>query len=101
VQYKVLYDFIAQHVSEASVKAGDVITVVETAEDGWFTMLTNDARKVIERATKCGQYTKVYIKQGHEKLQNWEGGFPVTFTSVINIANFSDWTRSRFLSGEI
>jgi hypothetical protein len=50
VQYKVLYDFIAQHVSEASVKAGDVITVVETAEDGWFTMLTNDARKVIERA---------------------------------------------------
>ena len=47
-QYKVLYDFTAQNVNEVSVKAGDVITVIDTAEDGWFTMLTNDSRKVIE-----------------------------------------------------
>ena len=46
--YRVLYDFTAQHFNEVSVKAGDVITVVETADDGWFTMVTNDSRKVIE-----------------------------------------------------
>ena len=31
-----------------SVKAGDIITVSEKADDGWFTMVTNDARKVIQ-----------------------------------------------------
>lgn len=47
-RYRVLYDFTAQHVNEVSVKAGDIITVIETADDGWFTMLTNDSRKVFE-----------------------------------------------------
>ncbi|CAB3993414.1 neutrophil cytosol factor 2 isoform X1, partial [Paramuricea clavata] len=43
--YRVLYDFTAQHFNEVSVKAGDVITVIETADDGWFTMVTKDSRK--------------------------------------------------------
>lgn len=44
-QYRVLYDFTAQSQTEVSVKVGDVITVSEKADDGWFTMMTNDARK--------------------------------------------------------
>ena len=44
--YLVLYDFTPQHVDEVPVKAGDVITVIEKADDGWFTMATNDSRKV-------------------------------------------------------
>ncbi|XP_028398397.1 neutrophil cytosol factor 2-like [Dendronephthya gigantea] len=43
--YRVLYDFTAQNANEVSVKAGDIITVTETADDGWFTMVTNDSRK--------------------------------------------------------
>ena len=45
--YRVLYDFTAQNANEVSVKAGDIIAVTETADDGWFTMATNDSRKVI------------------------------------------------------
>ena len=50
--YLVLYDFTAQHVNEVSVKAGDVITVIEKADDGWFTMATNDSRKVFKFVCK-------------------------------------------------
>lgn len=45
--YKVVYDFIAQSDDEVSVKAGDIITVIEKADDGWFTMVTHDSRKVM------------------------------------------------------
>lgn len=44
--YRVLYDFVAQNEHEVSVKAGEIIRIVETADDGWFTMITNDSRKV-------------------------------------------------------
>jgi hypothetical protein len=64
-----LYDFTAQNVNEVSVKAGDVITVIDTAEDGWFTMLTNDSRKVIE----CVQAEMDPVRSGN-----------IIFACVIN-----------------
>lgn len=76
-----LYDFTAQHENEVSVKAGDIITVIETADDGWFTMVTNDSRKVFE----C-----VYMM--------W---LAVSSRKNMNCVNLLEWTCTRLLCGKI
>jgi hypothetical protein len=42
----VKYNYTANNADEVTVQAGDIITVIESAKDGWSTIITNDKVRV-------------------------------------------------------
>ncbi|CAB4041142.1 proline-serine-threonine phosphatase-interacting 1 isoform X2, partial [Paramuricea clavata] len=52
--YRVKYNYTANNADEVTVHAGDIITVIESAKDGWSTIITNDKR---------GQVPTTYVEK--------------------------------------